>query len=198
MAINLQKGQTINLAKDKYDLSTVTIGLGWDVAEGETAYDLDLIAFLLNSEGKVAHTGDKLVGGDVIFYNSMRHPSGNIYLTGDDRDGSSSDGGDDEQIIADLDRLDQKYDKIVIVTAIYKGHENKQSFGRVENAFVRAVDARGNEMFRYDLSRDKAFEGKCAMVFGELYRRDGGWKFRAVGMPYDTDRFAEILRQKYL
>ena len=211
MAINLQKGQTINLEKDVYDLSSVTVGLGWDVKESakglfsallgrnkeDDDYDLDAIAFLLDSNGKVARLGDrKLVGGDVVFYNNLRHFSGNVYHTGDNRTGDGE--GDDEQIIVKLNQLDACYDKIVILVSIYHGIQKRQDFGQVDNAFIRAVDAKGREMLRYDLSREEQFDGKCSMVFGEFYRRNGGWKFRAIGTPYATDSFVAIMREHYL
>ena len=211
MAINLQKGQTINLEKDQYDLSSVTVGLGWDVKVQETGfwssllggeqngddYDLDAIAFLLDANGKVANLGDrKLVGGDVIFFNNLRHSSGNVYHTGDNRTGDGE--GDDEQIVVKLDKLAPCYDKIVFLVSIYQGIQKHQDFGQVENAFIRAVDARGREMLRYDLSKDEQFNKKCSMIFGEFYRRNGGWKFRAIGTPYQTDSFVDILRDHYL
>ena len=211
MAINLQKGQTINLEKDLYDLSSVTIGLGWDVKEQkkglfssifggekkEADYDLDAIAFLLDANGKVAKLGDrKLVGGDVIFFNNLRHFSGNIWHTGDNLTGEGE--GDDEQIVVKLSRLDDCYQKIVVLVSIYKGIERGQDFGQVENAFIRAVDAKGQEILRYDLSNEEKYDGMCSMVFGEFYRRNGGWKFRAIGTPYQTDSFVTIMREHYL
>jgi len=219
MAINLVKGQTIDLRKndkgDTFDLSQVTIGLGWDVRQksggflgklfggGESEeYDLDAIAFLLNSSGKVANLGrsiDKggrhinMYEGDVVYFNSMIHPSGHIWLTGDNRTGAGD--GDDEQIIVKLDSLEPQYDRILFVVAIYQGMENHQHFGMVENAFIRAVDARGREIARFSLSGDATFNGMCSMTFAEVYRRDGSWKFRALGEPHQTDNFVEILKQ---
>ncbi|TZF83901.1 TerD family protein [Pedobacter sp. BS3] len=219
MAINLQKGQTIDLRKnDKgesvYDLSQVTIGLGWDVRQKQSGflgklfggkeeeYDLDAIAFLLDSNGKVANLGRTvqtqngrhvgLYEGDVIFFNSMKHPSGHIWLTGDNRTGAGD--GDDEQIIVKLDQLDQRYQKILFVVSIYQGREKNQHFGMVENAFIRAVDARGKEIAKYSLSGDATMNGKCSMVFSEVYRHNGEWKFRAIGEPYNTDNFVDILK----
>jgi stress response protein SCP2 len=201
MAIRLQKGQTINLSKEQNDLSQVTIGLGWDVRKEKRGlfspkvedYDLDAIAFLLDSDGKVADLGDKLIGGDVVFFNSLRHPSGSIWLTGDNRTGEGD--GDDEQIICLLNKIPQRYDKILFIVTIYQGIKKNQHFGMVENAFIRAVDAKGIEMFRYDLSTDSSFNGKHSMIFAELYRRGGEWKFRAIGDPEDTDAFVEILKR---
>lgn len=222
MAINLQKGQTIDLRKnDKgesvYDLSTVTMGLGWDVRQKqsggflgklfggakEAEFDLDAIAFLLDANGKVANLGKTvqasngrqvaLYEGDVIFFNSMRHPSGHIWLTGDNRTGAGD--GDDEQIIVKLDALDQKYQKIIFLVSIYQGRQNNQHFSMVENAFIRAVDAKGKEITRYSLSGDASLNGMCSMVFAEAYRKDGAWKFRALGDPHQTDSFIEILKK---
>jgi len=220
MAINLQKGQTIDLRKnDKgesiYDLSSVTIGLGWDVRQKESGfigrlfgggkeeeYDLDAIAFLLDSNGKVANLGRtvqrqngqqiNLYEGDVIYFNSMNHPSGHIWLTGDNRTGEGD--GDDEQIIVKLDSLEEKYQKILFVVSIYQGRKNNQHFGMVENAFIRAVDAKGKEITKFSLSGDSSVNGMCSMIFSEVYRKDGGWKFRAIGEPRTTDNFVEILK----
>jgi stress response protein SCP2 len=217
MAINLQKGQTIDLRKNDrgesiYDLSQVTIGLGWDVRQKqggflgklfggkEEEYDLDAVAFLLDSNGKVADLGRTasvsgrnvaLYGGDVIYFNSMRHPSGNIWLTGDNRTGVGD--GDDEQIIVQLEKLDQKYQKILFVVTIYQGRKNNQHFGMVENAFIRAVDSKGKEITKYSLSGDASMNGMCSMVFAEAYRHNGDWKLRALGEPGQTDNFVDIL-----
>lgn len=220
MAINLVKGQTIDLRKNEkgetFDLSKVTMGLGWDVrqknssflsklfAQKEEEFDLDAIAFLLGPNDKILNAGrtvnqnGRQVGlfeSDVVFFNSMRHPSGNIWLTGDNRTGAGD--GDDEQIIVKLDALDPIYQKIVFVVSIYQGRQNNQHFSMVENAFIRAVDARGKEITRYSLSGDASLNGMCTMVFAEAYRKDGGWKFRAIGEPHQTDNFVEILK-KYI
>jgi tellurium resistance protein TerD len=218
MAINLTKGQTIDLRKndrgDEFDLSSVTVGLGWDVRQSgnffskllggkQEEYDLDAIAFLLDKNGKVANLGKagqtqdgrklNLVEGDVIFYNSMRHPSGHIWLTGDNRTGAGD--GDDEQIIVKLDSLDARYDKILFIVTIYQGRVNKQHFGLIDNAFIRAVDTKGREIARYTLSGDSTLDGKCSLVFAEAYRRNDGWKFRAIGEAHGTDSFVDILKQ---
>lgn len=205
--INLQKGQTISLEKEQFDLSSVTIGLGWDVRQrrsgflggllggggGDDDYDLDAIAFLLDSADKVINPGDsRLTGGDVIFFNNLRHPSGQIWLTGDNRTGAGE--GDDEQIVVRLNSLPPQYQKILFLVSIYQGQQKGQHFGMIENAFIRAVDARGREMARFNVSGDATFNQKRSVVFAEVYRRDGGWKFRAIGTPHDTDSFVNILR----
>lgn len=64
----------------------------------------------------------------------------------------------------------------------------------IENAFIRAVDAKGREITKYSLSGDASLNGMCSMVFAEAYRKEDGWKFRAIGEAYQTDSFVEILK----
>ncbi|TND08554.1 MAG: stress protein [Bacteroidetes bacterium] len=220
MAINLQKGQTIDLRKndqgESFDLSQVTIGLGWDMRKKEGGgflgklfggkeedYDLDAVAFLMDASDKVANLGRTvqhpngmkvpLFESDVIYFNSQRHPSGHIWLTGDNRTGAGD--GDDEQIIVKLDALEQRFQKVMFLVTIYQGKQKGQHFGMVANAYIRAVDARGKEIARYNLSGDASMNGMAGMVFAEVYRKDGTWKFRALGNPQNTDNFIEVLRQ---
>jgi tellurium resistance protein TerD len=206
MAIRLQKGQTIDLRKNSHDLSQVTIGLGWDMAApakgggllgklfggAPSEVDLDAMAFLLDDHDKIRDRGNQnLIGGDVIFFNHRRHRTGNIWLTGDNRTGSGE--GDDEQIVVLLDLLSPSYAKIVFVVAIYEGHQRKQHFGQLDNAYIRAVDAQGIEMMRFDLNREACFDHQCSLLFAELYRHQGTWKFRAVGEPHTADSFVPLL-----
>ncbi len=211
MAISLKKGQGVSLKKTDYDLSMVTIGLGWDIKEEKQGflggmfskkteeYDLDVTAFLCDSNGKVQNLGGHennkvtLVGGDIIFFNSMRHSSGCIWLTGDNRTGAGD--GDDEQIIVKLNDLPDAYQKIVFVVQIYAGQQRGQNFGKVQNAFIRAVDNKGKEMARFDLSGGAAFTQYCSMLFAELVREQGGWKFNAIGSPDPSDSFVTWLKQ---
>lgn len=210
MSVSLRKGESVSLRKNEHDLSSVTIGLGWDINEEkkgllgglfgkkEPEYDLDVIAFLCNAQGKVADLGDvengrpSLVNGDIIFFNSQRHKSGHIWLTGDNRTGAGD--GDDEQIIAQLNSLDPKYEKIVFIVQIYNGQELKQHFGKVQNAFIRAVDAKNVEMARFDLSGGAAFDGQRSMLFAELVRESTGWKLNAIGEPSESDSFVSHLK----
>ncbi|AOO59806.1 TerD family protein (plasmid) [Klebsiella sp. B345] len=210
MTVSLRKGQGVSLRKNEYDLSTVTIGLGWDINEEkkgflggifgkkEEEYDLDVIAFLCNDMGKVTDLGNvengkpSLVNGDIVFFNSLRHKSGQIWLTGDNRTGAGD--GDDEQIIAKLNSLDPKYQKIIFIVQIYNGEKLQQHFGKVQNAFIRAVDGRNVEMARFDLSGGPSFNGQRSMVFAELVREATGWKLNAIGEPSASDSFVSHLR----
>jgi stress response protein SCP2 len=211
MAVKLSKGQAVSLRKSESDLSQVTIGLGWDVVEKkrgllgalfgpkEEDYDLDVVAFLCGANGKVADLGldaagnMTLLNSDVVFYNNQRHPSGKIWLTGDNRTGAGD--GDDEQIVVLLNDIPQSCQKIVFVVQIYQGQEKGQSFGNVRSAFIRAVDRHNSEMVRFDLSAGPAFASYRSMVFAELVREGSDWKFNAIGAPFETDSFVNLLGQ---
>ncbi len=207
MAINLSKGQTINLNKDEHDLSSITVGLGWKIQQQKPGllgglfggkqqeYDLDAIAFLLNQNDKVTMLGDeRLVGGDVVFFNNRQHPSGAVSHSGDNRVGGDG-AQDDEQIVVKLNSVGSHYHKILFLVSIYQGQQKNQHFGNVSSAYMRAVDARGKEIARYSLSADPSYAGRCTMVFGEVYRKDAGWKFRAIGDAHPFDSFVPLLKQ---
>lgn len=211
MGISLQKGQGISLKKSEHDLSKVTIGLGWDIHSAKPGlfagllgkpppdYDLDVAAFLCEADGKVHNLGHDtngkatLVDSDVIFFNNLSHRSGCLWLTGDNRTGSGT--GDDEQIIVKLNDLPVQYTKVVFVVQIYQGIKNNQSFANVNNAFIRAVDARGQEMVRFDLSGG-AYNDTCrSLLFAELIRESSGWIFKAIGTASASDNFVDWLKQ---
>ena len=175
MSVNLSKGQKVNLSKDNAGLKAVMVGLGWDEAAGTAdTIDCDAIAFLLGADGKIASKTD------VVFFNNLRHPSGCVLHQGDNLTGAGE--GDDEQILIDLARLPQQYQRIVILVSIYKARDKGQHFGMIRNAFIRLVNADNNkELYKYDLTEN--YSGMTAMIFGEVYRHNGEWKFGAVGQP---------------
>lgn len=176
MAVTLSKGGNVSLAKVDPSLTNVKIGLGWDTrsTDGQD-FDLDASAFLLTDAGKVR--GDN----DFIFYNNLKSSDGSVTHTGDNRTGEGE--GDDESLIIELNRVPQEVTKIVFVVTIHDAVTRRQSFGQVANAFIRLVNNDSNvEAARYDLSEDASTE--TAMLFGELYRHAGEWKFRAVGQGY--------------
>ena len=208
MALSLKKGEGISLRKEENDLSQITMGLGWDMADPvqkkgfftalfaakPAEYDLDAVAFLLDASGKVASLGPQndLMGGDVIFFNSQKHPSGHIWLTGDNRTGEGD--GDDEQIIVKLNSLNEKYQRIVFVVSIYEGRKRGQHFGQLKNAFIRAVDGKGKELCRYQISAEPNYDNMCSMTFAEVVRETGGWRFKAIGEAHSSDTFVDILK----
>ena len=178
MAISLQKGQRVDLTKDRPSLKNVLIGLGWDINhyDGETDFDLDASAFMTKANGKVGNEND------FIFYGNLNHVSGSVQHMGDNRTGEGD--GDDEVIKVQLDKIPSDYDTISFTVTIYEAEKRLQNFGMVENAYVRLIDEdTGEELVRFDLTED--FSTETALVGAEIYKRDGQWKFAAIGSGYD-------------
>lgn len=189
MALTLQKGGNISLTKEAPGLTKAMLGLGWDARSTDGApFDLDASALLLGADGKVRS------GSDFVFYNQKGDvtaangvdadlASASVVHLGDNLTGSGD--GDDEEITVDLTRVPADVERIVFSVSIHEADVRRQSFGQVSNAFIRLVDsANDSEVVRYDLSEDAS--GETALNFAELYRNNGGWKFRAVGQGYAT------------
>ncbi|MEB4593250.1 TerD family protein [Candidatus Thiothrix sp. Deng01] len=176
MALSLQKGGNLSLSKADPSLSKILVGLGWDERTTDgSGFDLDASAFLLTANGKVR--GDS----DFIFYNQLKSTDGSVEHTGDNRTGQGE--GDDESLKVDLTKVPAAIEKIAFTVTIHDAEARRQNFGQVANAFIRIVnDVSGAEIVRYDLAEDYSTE--TAMVFGELYRYNNEWKFRAVGQGY--------------
>ena len=200
MGVNLQKGQKVNLKKsDGQALSRIRIGLGWDPVEqkkgglfgsifGGSAPDIDCDASVIVCKGGRLASRD-----DVVYFGNLKHPSGAIVHTGDNLTGEGE--GDDEQILVDLTAVPQDYDKLVFVVNIYDCESRKQDFGMIANAFIRICDERtGEEFCRYNLS--ESYAGMTAMIFGEIYRYNGEWKFNAIGQG-TTDTGLSALARRY-
>lgn len=174
MGINLAKGQRVDLTKTNPGLTKVIVGLGWDTNRyhGGNDIDLDASAFLTDANGKVINDSD------FIFYNNLVHISGSVEHTGDNRTGEGD--GDDEQIKIDFSKVPSHVYRIAITVTIHDADARFQNFGQVSNAFVRLIDEdTNNEVLRFDLGED--FSVETAVVFCELYRHNGDWKFNAIG-----------------
>lgn len=172
MSINLSKGQKINLSKESPNLKIALVGLGWDVKQYDSGadYDLDASVFLLDANGKCTNDSD------FIFYNNLS--SGGVTHSGDNRTGEGD--GDDESVSIEFEKVPAYVAKIAIAVTIYDANARRQNFGQVSNAYIRLLDKQtGAELLRFDLGEDYSTE--TAVVFAEIYRHEGEWKFSAVG-----------------
>jgi tellurium resistance protein TerD len=176
MAISLQKGGNVNLSKEAPSMLKLMVGLGWDARQTSgPAFDLDGCAFLLVGNSV---RSDK----DFIFYHNLSSVDGSVVHSGDNRTGTGT--GDDETLMLDLAMIPPEVDRVAFSVTIHEGEKNKQNFGQISKAYIRCVDAAdGHEIARYDLSEDGSSE--TAMIFGEVYRNNGDWKFRAVGQGFN-------------
>ncbi|MFJ7441553.1 TerD family protein [Methylorubrum thiocyanatum] len=176
MPVNLSKGGTVSLSKEAPGLAAILAGLGWDnrVSDGKP-FDLDASVFLLGADGKCA--GDAAF----IFYNNKKSADGSVEHMGDNTTGQGD--GDDEVVKIDLAKVPEAITRLVFAVTIHEAKERNQNFGQVQNAYIRVVNqAGGAELAKYDLSEDASTE--TAMVFGEVYRHNGEWKFKAVGQGF--------------
>lgn len=173
MAVNLQKGQCIEIS-----LTKVGVGLGWDPNQS-TGFDFDLYAsaFMLGPNKKLPK--DEFF----VFYNNQISPDNAVESSGDDTSGGNSDGGDDETLTVDLTRVDPSIQEIVFIVTIHDAEARRQNFGQVHNSYIRIYNAINNEAIaRYDLDEDFSIE--TAVEFGRLYKRGSEWKFEAIGIGY--------------
>lgn len=198
MGVSLQKGQKVSLTKDNAGLAKIIVGLGWDEVQqsgggflkglfgsSQQEIDCDASAIMLKN-GKFV---DK---DDLVYFVNLKHKSGTVNHQGDNLTGAGD--GDDEQIVIDLSRVPADYDKIVIVVNIYQAVQRRQHFGLIQNAFIRLVDARNNnEMCKYNLTDN--YSGMTAMIFGEVYRHNGEWKFSAIGQGTTDPGLSELCRR---
>lgn len=180
MAISLQKGQRISLAKVAPSLVAGFIGLGWDTNATDTGgdFDLDVSLFLVGANEKLV--SDK----HFIFYNNLisPDPDQSIKLLGDNRTGEGE--GDDEGLIVDLRKIPADVAKIVITVTIHEADKRHQNFGQVTNAYIRLVDVQTKEeVLRYDLTED--FSVETAVIMAELYNKDSEWRINAVGSGFE-------------
>ena len=192
MSVNLQKGQKIDLTKGNAGLKHLVVGLGWDAAEQQRGLfgrkkgadiDCDASALVCGNGGKLM---DK---SDIVYFGNLRHKTGAITHLGDNLTGEGD--GDDEQLLVDLSGIPQNYDKIIFVVNIYQAFERRQHFGMIKNAFIRIVDAdTRQELCKYDLSEN--YDNMTAMIFGEVYRYNGEWKFSAIGQPTQDKGLGEL------
>lgn len=179
MSVKLQKGQKVSLSKNHAGLSKIIVGLGWDEIQQQRRFfapkpqDIDCDAFAL-----LLVNGKLISNQDIVYFGNLKHVSGSVEHMGDNLTGAGD--GDDETIVIDLNTIPSQYDRIILAVNIYKAYERRQHFGMIQNAFIRLIDARNNnEMCIYNLTEN--YSDKTAMLFGEVYRYNGEWKFNAVG-----------------
>jgi tellurium resistance protein TerD len=176
MAINLQKGQKIDIG-----LTKMSVGLGWNPNEGTGFdFDLDASAFMIDA--------NRLIPAEefFVFYGNTDSPDRALHHTGDDPTGGNSAEGDDETIQVDLSKVDNKINEILFVVTIHDAAARKQNYGQVRNSYIRIVDdSNGQEIAKYELGEDFSIE--TGVEFGRLYKRGSNWKFEASGIGYKED-----------
>ncbi len=179
MSVNIRKGERINLSKEAPGLKKAGIGLGWDtnVTDTGVAFDLDASVFMLGETGKIPQ--DEYF----VFYNNLNSPDSAVKHLGDSRTGEGS--GDDETIEINLETINGEIQELIFIVTIHDAEQRRQNFGQVRNSFIRIYDKETNtEVAKYDLEED--FSRETAVEFGRLYKKQGQWRFQAVGQGYNA------------
>lgn len=171
-ALNLKKNDILNLTKKEPGLEKVVLGAGWDISLNGSTFDLDISAFLLGQNGKVNNINE-----DVIYFNNMNGQG--IKLCADNRTGVGE--GDDERIEIDLRQIKESVSKIVFVVTIFEAMEKRQTFGMIDNSYIRLLDEKNGEkeICRFNLKENGSTA--TAVVFAELFKENNEWHFKALG-----------------
>lgn len=200
MAINLQKGQRVDLTKGNPGLSKIMVGLGWDPVQksggggllgslfgggGGANIDCDASVIMLGENGKLKSNKD------VIYFGNLKSSDGSVQHTGDNLTGAGD--GDDEQVLIDLSRVPAHIHKMVFVVNIYDSVKRKQHFGMIQNAFIRVVNSGNNqELIHYNLTDN--YSGSTSLIVGEIYRHGSDWKFGAIGTGTASPGLSDVVR----
>jgi tellurium resistance protein TerZ len=187
MALNLVKGQAINLEKSSGEtLKSVNFGLNWGVIEkkgwfgmsSKESVDLDGSCAVFNKNNEIL---------DVIYFGNLKSKDNAVKHSGDDLVGDSNgdDGRDNEIISINLEQLHRDVNQVVFILNSFRGHD----FATIPYARIRISDGLGNKtlLAQYDVAQDEKFNGFVSMVMGKIYKDGSNWQFRAIGEP-TTDR----------
>lgn len=184
MAVNLVKGQKIDLTKGNAGLNQIMVGLGWDPVSsgkgllkamfggGQKDIDCDASVIMVGANNKLGNNKD------IVYFGNLTHPSRSVKHMGDNLTGDGA--GDDEQIFVELKAVPANVEKLIFVVNIYDCVSRRQDFGMIQNAYIRIVDNHSKqEILRFNLTDN--YKGYTALEVGEVYRNGGEWKFAALG-----------------
>ncbi|MDN3583482.1 TerD family protein [Mucilaginibacter flavus] len=204
MAINLQKGQRISLEKSNGSkLQSVCVGINWGAIEKKGLFGFGTIKEAVDLDASCALFDENKRLIDVIYFGNLRAKDGSVRHSGDDLTGDmdGNDGLDNEVITVDLSSISPSVNYVAFMLNSFRG----QDFGSIPFASIRIYEGtpiRVNEVFAtYDIAHSKEFAGHVSMVLGVFYKKNGEWKFNAIGEPTRDRKLEETVRtvgQNYL
>lgn len=204
MAINLQKGQRINLAKsDGSKLQNVCVGINWGAIEKKGFFGLSKSKEAVDLDGSCALFNDNKQLVDVVYFRNLISKDNAVKHSGDDLTGdmNGNDGLDNEVITVNFAGLNPDISYAAFVLNSFRGHD----FASIPFASIRIYEgtpSRVNEVFAtYDIANGPGFAGHVSMVMGVFYKKNGEWKFNAVGEPTkdkNLEQTVNTVSQTYL
>lgn len=194
MAINLEKGQRINLEKSNgTKLNTVCVGINWGAIEKKGLFGTKKEAVDLDASCAVYDENKKNI--DTVSFRKKRSNDQAIQHSGDDLTGdlNGDDGLDNEVIKLDFSKLTPSANYVAFFINSFRG----QDFKDIPFASIRIYEGtptQVNEVFaKYDIANDATFAGSVSMVLGVFYKKNNEWKFNAVGMPSADKRLEDTV-----
>jgi tellurium resistance protein TerZ len=204
MAINLQKGQRINLQKsDGASLQNICVGINWGAIEKKTMFGLSKSKEAVDLDASCALYNDAKAMVDVVYFGNLASKDYAVKHSGDDLTGDmgGDDGLDNEVITLNFAQLNPTVSYVAFVLNSFRGHD----FGAIPFASIRIYEgtpSRVTEVFaKYDIANGPGFAGHVSMVMGVFYKKNGEWKFNAIGEPTKDKKLEETLKtvtQNYL
>ncbi len=174
MAVRVLKGQEIDITKNNPGLNKIKITLGWNIDKNKKInFDFDSSVFLCNDFGKA------ISSKHLIFYNNKQDPSGSVIHHGDYKTGEEG----EEEIVINLEKLPSEVYRLVFAVSIHEGKKKKQSFGQVENSYLKILDEeKKEELIRFDLKNE--FSNETGIIIGSMYKKNEEWKFKTEGLGF--------------
>lgn len=204
MAINLQKGQRISLEKtDGNKLQNICVGINWGAIEKKGMFGFGKTKEAVDLDASCALYGEAKNLTEVVYFGNLGSKDGAIKHSGDDLTGDmgGDDGLDNEVITLDFSRLNSNVSYVAFVLNSFRG----QDFATIPFASIRIYEGspkRVNEVFaNYDIANGADFAGHVSMVLGVFYKKNGEWKFNAIGEPTKDRKLEETVKtvtQSYL
>jgi len=204
MAINLQKGQRISLEKTNGSkLQNICVGINWGAIEKKGMFGFGKTKEAVDLDASCALYGDAKNLTEVVYFGNLGSKDGSIRHSGDDLTGDmgGDDGLDNEVITLDFSRLNANVNYVAFVLNSFRGHD----FGAIPFASIRIYEGtpkRVSEVFaQYDIANGPGFAGHVSMVLGVFYKKNGEWKFNAIGEPTKDKKLEDTVKtvtQNYL
>ncbi|WP_299678865.1 TerD family protein [uncultured Tenacibaculum sp.] len=218
MAINLTKGQKIDLKKSSGEkLTNFCVGVNWGAIETIKKgffgtrkkiedVDLDLSCIMTDTNGELidwiySPEYNGFLQKNNFPLGKLNSKDGALRHSGDDRQGDvgGDDGLDNEIISVNLDRVDSNVEKIFFFLNIYLNQGQNFDFSHIPFAKIRMYEGTpsrvNNVHSSYDIVTDNTYAGKGALIMGKLYRRNGEWKFDAIGEPSNDTMFLQTIQR---
>ncbi|OFE16150.1 stress protein [Humibacillus sp. DSM 29435] len=173
MAAPMRRGSNVALTREIPSLDGVVIGVKLSSAEPVVTDNL-VVATILCDEGSHALSDEHFV-----FFNQLSTPELSVTQL------RAAVGGDTEQIEVDLHAVPTEVSRIVVIAYINEGVAARRSLGQLREASVRVLNLDGNAELVRSENLAPALSTETGLALGELYRHQGGWKFKVIGQGYD-------------